>query len=74
MTANEILEKTTNEELEKLLGEKKFDITVYEALKRLEKDLIIAGVKEENLHLKNLLEEREITVRSKLFTYARYRA
>lgn len=33
MTAHELLEKTTNEELKKLTTGKDFDITVYEELK-----------------------------------------
>lgn len=73
MTAHELLEKTTNEELKKLTTGKDFDITVYEELKKLEKNLIIAGVNESDIHTKIVLGERELDIRALLFTYTRYR-
>lgn len=73
MTAHELLEKTTNEELKKLTVGKDFDITVYEELKKLEKNLIIAGVNESDTHTKIVLGERELVIRALLFTYTRYR-
>lgn len=73
MTQHELIERTKDEELKKLMDGKKFDITVYEELKNLEKNLIIATVIEENLSIKTLLEEREINIRALLFSYTRYR-
>lgn len=73
MTQHELIERTKDEELKKLMDGKKFDITVYEELKNLEKNLIIATVIEENLSIKTLLEEREIVIRTLLFSYTRYR-
>lgn len=73
MTAQELLEMTTSEELKKLTTGKDFDITVYEELKKLEKNLIIAGINEPDLSTKILLGEREIDIRGLLFTYTRYR-
>lgn len=73
MTVHELLEKTTNEELKKLTSGKDFDITVYEELKKLEKNLIIAGVNESDIHTKIVLGERELDIRALLFTYTRYR-
>lgn len=73
MLVHELLEKTTNENLKKLVAGKKFDIAVYEELKKLEKNLIIAHVNVGNKATKALLEERELDVRVLLFTYTRYR-
>lgn len=72
MTQHELIERTKDEELKKLMDGKKFDIAVYEELKNLEKNLIIATVIEENLSIKTLLEEREINIRALLFSYTRY--
>lgn len=72
MTQHELIERTKDEELKKLVDGKKFDIAVYEELKNLEKNLIIATVIEENLSIKTLLEEREINIRALLFNYTRY--
>ena len=66
-------EKTTNENLKKLEAGKEFDIAVYEELKKLEKNLIIAGANETNIATKKLLGERELNIRALLFTYTRYR-
>lgn len=73
MTVHELIERTKDEELKKLTDEKKFDIAVYEELKNLEKNLIIATVVEKDLSIKTLLEGREILIRALLFTYVRYR-
>lgn len=73
MTVHELLEKTTNENLKKLEAGKKFDIAVYEELKKLEKNLIIAGVNETDTATKILLGERELDMRALLFSYTRYR-
>lgn len=73
MTVHDLLERTKDEELKKLTDGKKFDTTIYEELKNLEKNLIIATVIEENLSIKTLLEEREIIIRALLFSYTRYR-
>lgn len=73
MTVHELLEKTTNENLKKLEAGKKFDIEVYEELKNLEKNLIVATVNEHDLTIKTLLEGREIIIRALLFAYTRYR-
>lgn len=73
MTVHELLEKTSNENLKKLEAGKKFDIAVYEELKKLEKNLIIAGVNETDIATKILLGERELDMRALLFTYTRYR-
>ena len=73
MTAHELIERTKDEELKKLTDGKKFDITIYEELKKLEKKLIIATVIEKDLSIKTLLEGREIIIRALLFTYTRYR-
>lgn len=73
MTTQKILELTTEENLKKLEAGKKFDIEVYEELKKLEKNLIIAGVNETNIATKVLLGERELDIRALLFTYTRYR-
>lgn len=73
MTVHELLERTKGEELKKLTDGKEFDITIYEELKNLEKNLIIAFAIEENLSIKTLLEEREIIIRTFLFSYTRYR-
>lgn len=73
MTVHELLERTKDEELKKLTDGKEFDITIYEELKNLEKNLIIAFAIEENLSIKTLLEEREIIIRTFLFSYTRYR-
>lgn len=72
MAVHELLEKTTDEELKKLMKKSGFDTTVYEELKKLEKNLIIAGVNESDIHTKIALEERELNIRALLFTYTRY--
>lgn len=73
MTTQKLLELTTEENLKKLEAGKEFDIEVYEELKKLEKNLIIAGVNETNIATKVLLGERELDIRALLFTYTRYR-
>jgi hypothetical protein len=73
MTVHELIERTKGEELEKLTDGKKFDITVYEELKNMEKILIIASAYEKDLSIKTLLDGREIIIRALLFTYTRYR-
>ena len=73
MTTQKLLELTTEENLKKLEAGKKFDIEVYEELKKLEKNLIIAGVNETDIETKVLLGERELDIRALLFTYTRYR-
>lgn len=73
MTVHELLEMTTEENLKKLEAGKKFNIEVYEELKKLEKNLIIAGVNETNTATKVFLEKRELDIRALLFTYTRYR-
>lgn len=73
MPAQELLEMTTEENLKKLEAGEKFDIAVYEELKKLEKNLIIAGVNETDITTKILLGERELAIRALLFSYTRYR-
>lgn len=73
MTTQKLLELSTEENLKKLEAGKKFDIAVYEELKRLEKNLIIAGVNETDLATRVLLGKRELDIRALLFTYTRYR-
>lgn len=73
MTTQKLLELTTEENLKKLEAGKKFDIEVYEELKKLEKNLIIAGVNETDIKTKVLLGERELDIRALLFAYTRYR-
>lgn len=73
MTTQKLLEMTTTEELKKLTSGKGFDIRVYEELKKLEKNLIIAAINESALSTKILLGERELDIRALLFTYTRYR-
>lgn len=64
---------SAEENLKKLEAGKKFDIAVYEELKRLEKNLIIAGVNETDLATRMFLGERELGIRALLFAYTRYR-
>ena len=74
MTAHELLELTTEENLKKVTKEKEHESDKFEAyayLKILEKRLVQSEVMEKDIDTKCLLEARYISVTGFIFNYIR---